>query len=113
MSKKFEDIKIWNKAKILVLEIYKELRSCKDYSFCDQIKRASVSIMNNVAEGYDRESDTELKRFLVISRGSCAEVRSMLYLSMELGYIEKYKSEELIESTREISRMLTGFIKKL
>ena len=86
---KFEDILAWQKAKILTESIYQCFKNCNDYSFKDQIQRAAVSIMNNIAEGFERRTNKELKNFLFIAKGSCAEVRSMLYLSLELNYISK------------------------
>lgn len=86
---KFEDIIAWQKSKDLVLNIYNLFSDNKDYSFCNQIQRASVSVMNNVAEGYERGTKKEFKHFLFIAKGSCAEVRSMLYISYELGYISE------------------------
>ena len=75
---KFEDILAWQKAKILTLRVYFLLNELKDYGFKDQLCRASVSIMNNIAEGFERKSDKEFKHFLFIAKGSCGEVRSML-----------------------------------
>ena len=110
---KFEDIIAWQKSKILVSDIYKEFRVCKDYAFRDQIQRASVSIMNNIAEGYERKGNKEFSKFLYISKGSCGEVRSMLYLALDLGYISKDKFESFSRQSLEISRMLSNFIKTL
>ncbi|MEK7569077.1 MAG: four helix bundle protein [Patescibacteria group bacterium] len=110
---KFEDIVAWQKAKILSLHIYKTFNTSKDYGFRDQIQRASVSIMNNIAEGFERRGDKEFKQFLFIAKGSCGEVRSMLYLALELGYIPKNKFAEFHEQSLEISKILSGFIKTL
>lgn len=110
---KFEDIQIWQKAKILSLEIYKLFRDSKDYRFRDQIQSASVSIMNNIAEGFERKGNKELSRFLYISKGSCGEVRSMLYLALELRYISDKEFNDLYSLTSEISKMIAGFIRKL
>lgn len=71
---KFEDILAWQKAKLLSLSIYKIFNTNKDYSFRDQIQRASVSILNNIAEGFERRSNKELTHFLFIAKGSCREV---------------------------------------
>ena len=78
---RFEDIQAWQKAKLLSVRIYNVFESSKDYSFKDQIQRASVSIMNNIAEGFERKSNNEFKHFLFIAKGSCGEVRSMLHFS--------------------------------
>jgi len=110
---KFEDIIAWQKGKLLTLNIYKTFRTCKDYGFKDQIQRASVSIMNNIAEGFERKGDKEFSRFLFIAKGSCGELRSMLYLSYELGYIDKNKTREYYDLSIEISKLLSGLIKTL
>lgn len=86
-NNRFEDLVIWQKSRILVNDCYRIFRDLKDYSFKDQILRASVSIMNNIAEGFERKGDKELRKFLYISKGSCGEVRSMLYLALDCGYI--------------------------
>jgi len=110
---RFEDIIAWRKSQELAKDIYTSLRDCKDFSFRDQIQRAAVSISNNIAEGYERRSNKELIHFLFIAKGSCGEVRSMLYLANELGYIDKRTSEKFSLSAIEISKMLSGFIKAL
>jgi four helix bundle protein len=110
---KFEDIIAWQKGKVLSLKIYKLFNGNKDFGFRDQIQRASVSIMNNIAEGFERRGDRELKRFLFISKGSCGEVRSMLYLALELKYISESDFKSIYGLSIEISKMLSGLIKKL
>lgn len=110
---KFEDIQSWQKSKILTLVIYKTFNNQRDYGFKDQIQRASVSIMNNIAEGFERRGDKEFKYFLSIAKGSCGEVRSMLYLGHELKYITKQEFEELYALSVEISKMIAGFMKTL
>ena len=109
----FEDIVAWQKAKELTTSIYNTFKECRDYSFRDQICRASVSIMNNIAEGFERQSNNEFKRYLYIAKGSSGEVRSMLYLATELQYIPTGTYKQLHEKSYEIARMLSGFIKKL
>ncbi len=110
---KFEDIIAWQKAKELTLHVYQGFNNCRDFSFKDQICRATVSIMNNIAEGYERRGDKELKRFLFISKGSCGELRSMLYVALELDYIPKKVFDNLYHLSLEISKLLSGFIKTL
>jgi four helix bundle protein len=113
MATRFEDIKAWQKARELNTNLFASFKFCKDYSFCDQIKRAGVSIMNNIAEGYERASDKELRQYLYIAKGSCGEVRSMLILAADFGYISAEQQASLNEQAEEISKMLAGFIKKL
>jgi four helix bundle protein len=109
----FEDIIGWQKAKELNLIIYRNFKNCKDYSFKNQIQRASVSIMNNIAEGYERNGNKEFRNFLFISKGSCGEVRSMLSLALELDYVSSVQFKEASNLTIEISKLLSGFIKAL
>lgn len=110
---RFEDIISWQKAKELTLLIYKILNKAKDYGFKDQLQRASVSIMNNIAEGFERQSNQEFRRFLFISKGSCGEVRSMNDLGLELKYISKEEHEKIQSLSLEISKLLSGLIKTL
>jgi len=110
---RFEDIIAWQKAKELAIKIYRLFETSKDYSFKDQIQRASVSVMNNIAEGFERKTNNEFKQFLFIAKGSCGEVRSMLVLAKELNKIEKNKAEELYSLSEEISKIISGFIKTL
>ncbi|KKP90145.1 MAG: 30S ribosomal protein S23 [Parcubacteria group bacterium GW2011_GWC1_36_108] len=109
----FEDIVAWQKSRILVTDIYQVFRSSKDYSFRDQIQRAAVSIMNNIAEGYERKGNKEFAKFLYIAKGSCAEVRSMLYLALDLRYINREEFNNFSEQSLVISKMLSSLIKTL
>jgi four helix bundle protein len=110
---KFEDVLSWQKGKLLYTEVYKLFLQDKDFSFKDQIFGATLSITNNIAEGFDRGSDKELRQFLIIARGSCAEVRSMLLIASEVNKISHNDLEKTTAITYEISRLLTGFIRKL
>lgn len=110
---KFEDILIWQKSRELCLIIYRIFDKNKDYRFRDQIQSASVSIMNNVAEGYERMGNKEFRKFLYISKGSCGEVRSMLYLAKDLNYVSNEDFDRISTMVVEISKMLNGFIKKM
>ncbi|MBZ0184060.1 MAG: four helix bundle protein [Melioribacteraceae bacterium] len=110
---RFEEIIAWQKSKELSLRIYKIFKLSKDYGFKDQIQRASVSIMNNIAEGYERKSNKEFKQFLFIAKGSAGEVRSMLILAKELGYINSNDFDELFSDAEEIAKILSGLIKTL
>lgn len=110
---KFEDILCWQRAREFTAEIYSIFNDNKDFSFRDQIRRASVSIMNNIAEGFERSSNKEFKHFLFIAKGSCGEVRSMLYVAHNLKYITDAEFKKLRTKSLEISKMLSGFIKTL
>jgi four helix bundle protein len=78
---RFEDIIAWQLAKELTISIYSLFENSNDYGFKDQIQRASISIMNNIAEGFERKTNNEFKQFLYIAKGSCGEVRSMLIVA--------------------------------
>ena len=109
----FEDIIAWQKAKEMTLLIYSYFKYLKDFSFRDQICRVSVSIMNNIAEGFERKSDNEFKHFLFIAKGSSGEVRSMIHLALELGYVAREDYNKLRILSNEISKLLSGLIKTL
>ena len=110
---RFEDIIAWQKAKVLTLQVYTLLEASKDFGFRDQIQRASVSVMNNIAEGFECKSINEFKQFLFIAKGSCGEVRSMLYLAKELNKISDNDFKFLFALSEEISKILSGLIKTL
>jgi len=110
---RFEDILAWQKAKVLTAEIYKQFENSKDFGFRDQIQRAAVSVMNNIAEGFERKSNKEFAYFLYVAKGSCGEVRSMLILAQELNKINKEQAQPLQVLAEEISKMISGLIKTL
>lgn len=110
---RFEEIIAWQKAQDIAVEVYSHFSTIKDYSFKDQINRASISISNNIAEGFDRGTDADFTRFLYIATASCSEVRSMLYLAERLKYIKIEKRDELINNCLEVSKLIKGFIKSL
>ena len=110
---RFEDILAWQRARDLARRINNQVGCSKDYGFKDQIQRAAVSVMNNIAEGFERKSNLEFKQFLYISKGSCGEVRSMLYLAKDVLILDEKNFSELLLETEIISKMLSNFIKKL
>ncbi|RXQ91468.1 four helix bundle protein [Ancylomarina salipaludis] len=110
---KFEDLKVWQESRLLVRLVYEFLNTNKDYGFKDQIQRASISIMNNIAEGFERNSDTEFKRFLDIAKASCGEVRSMLYLAEDLKYITVIEAENLRNRCCFLSGSISNLMKYL
>jgi four helix bundle protein len=110
---RFEDIIAWQKAKALTVKVYNLFENSKDFAFKDQIQRATVSIMNNIAEGFERRSNKEFKQFLYIAKGSCGEVRSMIIIAHELKKINTIDYESLHSLSVEISRMLFALINKL
>jgi len=108
---RFEDLDVWKKSARLSADIYKHLRELKDYGFKDQITRSALSISSNIAEGFERESQRECIKFLSYAKGSCGEVRSQVYVGMEIGYIDRKTGSIWITAAREISAMLSGLMK--
>jgi four helix bundle protein len=118
MSKihRFEDIEAWQMARELSVTVYRLTTKGgfdRDYGMKDQIRRASVSIMNNIAEGFERGSNKDFAKFLFISRGSAGEVRSLLYIAKDLGYISADEFENGKDLCCRISGALWGFIQHL
>lgn len=107
-NRKLEDLRIWKDARVLVISVYSLMKENKDYGFKDQIQRAAVSIMNNVAEGFEYNSDSSFIRYLNIAKGSCAELRSMLYLCEDLGYCT---SSERIKLHNQVISISSGIYK--
>ena len=90
-AKRFEELWIWQQARELVKEIYQDFKTgpgSKDFGFRGQIQDAGISVMNNIAEGFERRTDPEFSRFLDIAKGSCGEVRSMYYSAEDLDYLD-------------------------
>jgi four helix bundle protein len=103
--KNFEDLEIWKMSRELVNLVYSDLKRCRDYAFKDQITRAGISIMNNISEGFCRNSDTEFRNFLNFSKGSSGEVKSMYYVAEDQKYVSaeccidrRNKAQRLINS---------------
>lgn len=110
---RFEDMIVWQKGQELTVLGYKYFSANKDFTFKNQFLGACISISNNIAEGFERRSNKEFKQFLFISKGSAGEVRNMLYLAKELGYISNSDFEKLFEFCISISKMLSALIKTL
>lgn len=113
MSKieRFEDLIAWQKARGLTSAIYQATRTgdfAKDFGLSGQIQRAAVSIMSNIAGGFERDNPGEFHQFLVIARASCAEVRSQLYIALDVGYVSKDDFERLMAQAEEVARVISG-----
>jgi four helix bundle protein len=111
--KHFEESIAWQKAQDLAVWVYSNFGSLRDFSFKDQICRASVSISNNIAEGFDRNSDKELLHFLFIARGSNSEVKSMLFLAEKIQHLNADQCKEGRDRCDEIGKTLNGLINYL
>ena len=108
--KAFEDLRIWQDAQEIALEVYEMFKDIKDFGFRDQIQRAVLSISNNIAEGSEYSSDAMMIRYLKTSKGSCGEVKNMLYLCPKLGYCSNEKAVELIGRCKSLTNAKGAFI---
>ncbi|HZG53462.1 MAG TPA: four helix bundle protein [Pyrinomonadaceae bacterium] len=112
----FEQMEAWQKARELTRRIYFATNRgsfSRDFGLRDQIRRASVSIMSNIAEGCERSGTGEFVQFLAIAKGSAGEVRAQLYVAFDQGYLERSVFEELLSTATQISRMLSGLMSYL
>ncbi|MCE9539339.1 MAG: four helix bundle protein [Bacteroidetes bacterium] len=113
---KIEDLKVWQKARLVNLEIYKLSNKgsfSKDFGLRDQIRRASVSVLSNIAEGFERNGNKEFNQFLSIAKASAAEVRAQLYVAKDLEYISNDQFTEVVNGLIEVSKMLSGLMSYL
>ena len=107
----FEDLIAWQKARALTKDVYESTRKgafAKDFGLAGQIQRASVSIMANIAEGFERGSRGEFHQFLSTAKASCAEVRSHLYVAFDIGYLDEFRFKQLQAKAQEVGRILGG-----
>ena len=108
---RFEDLEVWKRSARLSADIYRAMQSVKDYGFRDQLTRAGLSVPSNIAEGFERESIREFVNFLSYAKGSCGELRTQIYIGMEISYIDRENGKTWIQESVEISAMLAGLIK--
>ncbi|HEX8735385.1 MAG TPA: four helix bundle protein [Pyrinomonadaceae bacterium] len=113
---KFEDVESWKLAREVTKMIYSATSNegfGQDFALRNQIRRASVSILSNIAEGFERSGNKEFLQFLAIAKGSCGEVRAQLYVALDQNYIDKTEFEKLSNKLLETSRLISGFMKYL
>lgn len=108
---RFEDLIAWQKARALTRSIYKASRIgafAKDFGLSGQIQRAAVSVMSNIAEGFERGGRGEFHQFLSTAKASCAELRSQLYVALDVGYLEEQEFSVLLQQAEEVARIVGG-----
>jgi len=103
--KNFEDLEVWKMSRELVNLIYSDFRKCQDYTFKDQITRAGVSSMNNILEGFCRNSDAEFRNFLNFSKGSTGEIKSMYYIAEDQNYVS---FETAVDRRNKAQKLING-----
>ena len=106
----FENLEVWQEAVDLAVRVYELFRECRDYEFRGQIQSTSVSVSNNIAEGYERDSNAEFIRFLFIAKGSCGEVRSQAHVARRVGLLPEQPALQQIEHARHLSRRIQKLI---
>jgi len=114
--KRFEEITAWQKARELTGAIYSvtsKVPFAHDYALKDHIRKTTISVMSNIAEGFEREGATEFKRFLVIAKSSAGELKSQLYVALDVGHLAKNDFDKLFALADETSRLIVGFMKCL
>ena len=110
---RFEELDVWKRSARLSANLYKSMAELKDYGFRDQITRSGLSIPSNIAEGHERNSDKELANFLNYAKGSAGELRTQIYIGMEIGYIKNEIGRDWLDECEEISKMLHGLIQSV
>ena len=111
--KNFEDLNVWKQARQLTQEVYRLTKTetfFKDFGLRDQIRRAAISVMSNIAEGFERGGNQEFVQFLYVAKASCGEVRSQLYVALDQGYATSNDSEKLLQLFRRLSGMISNLI---
>jgi four helix bundle protein len=111
--RRFEDLVAWQKARELTKAVYVATREgsfARDFGLASQMQRSAVSVMANIAEGFERRGPHEFSRFLVISKASCAEVASHLYIALDAGYVDTPTFDRLLEQAREVGRVIGGLL---
>ncbi len=111
--KQFEDLICWQKGRELTKEVYKAFKTSNDFGFKDQIQRASVSVMSNIAEGFESGTRQEFLNYLYIAKGSAGEVRAQLYAAYDIGYLNIETFKFLNQLALECSRLVSSFVKSL
>ncbi len=110
---KFEELEVWKRSARLSADLYKAFAELRDFGFRDQITRSGLSIPSNITEGHERASHKEYQQFLNYAKGSAGELRTQIYIGMDIGYIDRTKGKTWLSEAEEISRMLHGLIRTI
>lgn len=110
---KFEDLIAWQKAKELTLKLYDACKNCKEYGLKDVLIKTNITIMNRIAEGFENRSNKAIKEAFIDAKWGTSQMRSMLYLLLELGYITQEEFKSFYDMTRHVTKMLMAFVKSI
>lgn len=108
---RFEELDVWKKSARLSAEIYKAMAELKDFGFRDQITRSGLSIPSNIAEGFERDSSRETANFLNYAKGSAGELRTQIYIGMDIGYVDRQLGQQWLAEAEAISKMLHSLMR--
>ncbi len=108
----YEDLEVWKRSARLSVTLYQETKELRDFGFRDQLTRSGLSVPSNIAEGYERDSDKEIARFLTIAKGSAGEMRTQILIGMEAEYLDKTQAKTWADEAQQIGRMLAALIQR-
>lgn len=108
----FEDLEVWKRSARLSATLYQQTKDLKDFGFRDQLTRSGLSVPSNIAEGYERNSDAEIARFLSIAKGSAGEMRTQILIGVEAGYLDREPALKWADEAKQLSKMLGALIKR-
>ncbi|MCX7386140.1 MAG: four helix bundle protein [Planctomycetales bacterium] len=108
----FEDLDVWKRSARLSVTLYQQTKDLRDFGFRDQLTRSGLSIPSNIAEGFERDSDPEIARFLTIAKGSAGELRTQILIGIEAGFLDRTNGLQWADEAKQLSRMLAALIKR-
>jgi four helix bundle protein len=106
----YEDLDVWKRSARLSATLYQQTKDLKDFGFRDQLTRSGLSIPSNNAEGFERDSDAEIARFLTIAKGSAGELRTQILIGIEVGYLPSQEAHQWADEAKQLGRMLAALI---
>ena len=108
----YEDLEVWKRSARLSVSIYRGTTELRDFGYRDQLTRSGLSVPSNIAEGYERDSDNEIARFLTIAKGSSGEMRTQILIGIEAGYLDKQVGRDWADEAQQLGRMLAALIRR-
>ncbi len=106
----FEDLEVWKRSARLSVTLYQQTKELREFGFRDQLTRSGLSVPSNIAEGFERDSDAEIARFLTIAKGSAGELRTQILIGIEAGFLDRQDGLKWADEARQLGRMLAALI---